>query len=127
MGIMNIITGTVNALCRPAILFTLSNLAFFGILFYLRDLFGRKMTIVILEVSLFLFVALSMAHPTFRSVVAKPDNVPIVAMLFLMLFFTWLAVHKMVINDKRIDAGEDVESKAEAKELVYTWPDLVFS
>ncbi len=123
----NIITGFINWLCQPAILFTISNLVFFGVFFYFREQFGRKSTCVLMQVSLLLFIALSMLDPTFRSVVAKPDNVPIVAMLFLLLFFTWLAVHKMVINDKLIDAGEDVESKKEAKELVYTWPDLVFS
>ncbi|MCB0418214.1 MAG: hypothetical protein KDD39_11215 [Bdellovibrionales bacterium] len=127
MAIIEFITGTINYLCQPAILFTVSCLAFFGILFYARDWFGKKSTIIFLEVGLLIFIAISMAHPTFRDVVAKPDNIPIVAMLFLLLFFTWLSIHKAVINDKLIDAGQDVENKKEAKELVYTWPDLVFS
>jgi hypothetical protein len=50
-----------------------------------------------------------------------------VMMLFLMLYFLWLAIHMAVKNDNLIAAGKDVESKAEAKQLVFTWPDLVFS
>ena len=73
------------------------------------------------------FIVVSCLNPTFRDVVTKPDNIPIVGMLFLVVFFTWLAVHKMVINDRLIDEGKDVENKKEAKELVFTWPDLVFS
>ncbi len=79
------------------------------------------------ELGMVAFLVASMAHPTFRSIVTKPDNVPIVGMLFLVVFFTWLFIHKAVTNDSLIDQGLPVESKKEAKELVFTWPDLVFS
>jgi len=125
--VVGILTGTINALCRPEILFTLSCVGFGLVLFRWREWFAKKGTHWALQVSLFLFVAVSMLNPTFRDIVTKPDNVPIVGMLFLLLGFTWLAIHKMVINDNRIAQGKDVENKAESRSLVYTWPDLIFS
>ena len=38
-----------------------------------------------------LFLALSILDPNFRPIVTKPDNVPIVGMLFLVPFFTWFS------------------------------------
>ena len=126
---MTFITDIINTLCRPALLFTLSIIAFW--LVFMTDrgrtLFAAKKSLWSLQLGMFGFMAVSMANSTFRDVVTKPDNVPIVGMLFLLLFFVWLAVNKMVINDELIAAGKDVENKAEAKQLTFTWPDLVFS
>ncbi len=124
---MHWLIDTINYLCRPALLFFICSGLFVGVLFFWRERFGRKRTLLYMELGLGAFIGLSMLHPTFRDIVTKPDNIPIVGMLFLLVFFTWLAFHKMVINDKLIDEGKDVENKKEAKELVYTWPDLVFS
>ena len=41
-----------------------------------------------------LFLGLSMPDPNFFAIVAKPDNVPIVALVFLLAFFTWLATYQ---------------------------------
>ncbi len=124
---MNFITDLINRLCQPSLLFTFSVAAFFGVLFVFRKTFAKKKTIWVLEISLLAFIVVSLANETFRDVVTKPDNIPIVGMLFLLLYFTWLAIHKMVVNDDLTASGKDVENKKEAGELVYTWPDLVFS
>ena len=39
---------------------------------------------------------------TFRSVITKPDNIPIVLLLYVMPFLTGLAMHQAVENDKRL-------------------------
>ena len=127
MFILNAITSAINFLCQPSILFTISCVLFYLVLFKWREGFAKKSTLIILQTGLLLFIALSMFHPTFRDIVTKPDNVPIVGMLFLLLFFTWLGIHKMVVNDRLIAEGKEVENKKEAKETVFTWPDLVFS
>jgi hypothetical protein len=70
-------------------------------------------------------------------VVSAPDNVPIVAMLFLVPFFTWLGIKQAKANDNLIDTLEgdaklakSHHRKAEpwrpgwAKEL-HVWPYLV--
>src|SRR3990170_2867525 len=72
-----------------------------------------------------LFLALSMPDPNFYAIVAKPDNVPIVALVFLVAFFTWLATYKAVENDRRKEAGLPPAEK-EDDEKVLVWPDLVY-
>jgi hypothetical protein len=73
-----------------------------------------------------LFLALSLPDPNFFAIVAKPDNVPIVAIVFLLAFFTWLATHRAVENDKRAAAGEPPLEKLD-NEKVLVWPDLVYT
>jgi len=126
-SVIDSILGAINFMSRPALLFTLSMVLFFAVLFFWREKFAKKKTILVLEIGMALFFLVSMLHPVFRDIVTTPDNVPIVGMLFLVLYFTWLAVNKMVTNDQLIAENKDVENKQEAKETVYTWPDLVFS
>jgi hypothetical protein len=73
-----------------------------------------------------LFLGLSMPDPNFFSIVAKPDNVPIVALVFLLAFFTWLATYKAVQNDRRMEQGEPPLEKLD-DEKVLVWPDLVYT
>ena len=44
--------------------------------------------------------------PNFRLIVTKPDNVPIVGLIFLLVFFTWFSMREAVLNDRRIAAGQ---------------------
>jgi hypothetical protein len=73
-----------------------------------------------------LFMALSLTDYNFRQIVGKPDNVPIVSMLFIVGFFTWLYFKRAVENDDRIDQGRPV-LEAENNEKVLVWPDLVYT
>lgn len=59
---------------------------------------------VLLNLSL-LFMGLSLTDYDFRQIVGKPDNVPIVAMLFIVAFFTWIYFRRSVDNDRRIAEG----------------------
>ncbi|HWS70972.1 MAG TPA: hypothetical protein VN605_02610, partial [Thermoanaerobaculia bacterium] len=49
--------------------------------------------------------ALSLLDPNFFLIAAKPDNVPIGAMIFLLGIFTWIALRKAYLNDRQISAG----------------------
>ena len=73
-----------------------------------------------------LFLGVSMTDYDFRQIVGKPDNVPIVGMLFLVGYFTWLYFYKANENDHRIEAGKPVHEK-ELNEQVLVWPDLVYT
>ena len=42
----------------------------------------------------------------FMEIVTKPDNIPIVAMLFLVLYFFWLSIKMGLENDKLTERGE---------------------
>jgi hypothetical protein len=73
-----------------------------------------------------LFLGLSMTDRDFYDIVAKPDNVPIVMLVFALAYFTWLATYKAVINDDRLDRGEPPLEKLD-DEKVLVWPDLVYT
>ena len=71
--------------------------------------------------------ALSILDPNFKSIAAKPDNVPIGAMIFLLGIFTWIALPKAYYNDRAILAGGIPYEKTESDEKLFTWPDLVYT
>jgi len=45
----------------------------------------------------------------FLEIVSKPDNIPIVGMLLLVLFFTWVGMRQAFRNDKLIEEGRKDE------------------
>ena len=71
--------------------------------------------------------AVSMLDPNFYLIAAKPDNVPIVAMIFLLGFFSWVALRKAYLNDSQIALGSIPWEKTESDEKLFTWPDLVYT
>src|SRR6195256_1109798 len=73
-----------------------------------------------------IFFVFGTFDPNFRLVVTKPDNVPIVGLIFLLVFFVWYSIREGVLNDRRIAAGEGPIEKAES-DRVWVWPDLVYT
>jgi hypothetical protein len=71
--------------------------------------------------------ALSLFDPNFFLIAAKPDNVPISAMIFLLGMFTWIALRKAYLNDQQIALGGIPFEKTETDEKLFTWPDLVYT
>ena len=45
----------------------------------------------------------------FLEIVSKPDNIPIVAMLILVIFFTWIGLRQAFQNDKLVEEGREDE------------------
>ena len=45
----------------------------------------------------------------FLEIVTKPDNIPIIGMLLLVLFFTWTGLKQAVRHDRLIDEGKKDE------------------
>src|SRR3989338_3983051 len=62
----------------------------------------------------------------FRVIITTPDNVPIVAMFFLMAYFTWYAMRKAVLNDERLQEGHPPVEKEESEQKVLVFPYLIF-
>ena len=78
-------------------------------------------------VNLFLlYFGLSMTDFDFRDIVTKPDNVPIVGLIVLVGFFTWLGLRRAVINDARMAQGLPNLEELEPEKTL-TWPDLVYT
>ena len=73
------------------------------------------------------FFVISWPDKNFQKIVAKPDNVPIVALIFVLGFFSWWALRQAAINDERIEKGLPPREAVEANDRVLTWPDLVYS
>jgi hypothetical protein len=67
-----------------------------------------------------------MTDRDFRSIIVKPDNVPIVFLVFVVGFFTWLSLRRAVINDELMAAGKPPMEKQE-DDKVLVWPDLVYT
>jgi hypothetical protein len=42
----------------------------------------------------------------FLEILTKPDNIPIVGMLLLVLFFTWIALKQALRNDQLLAEGK---------------------
>ncbi len=49
----------------------------------------------------------------FLEIVTKPDNIPIVGMLLLVLFFTWIGLRQGLKNDRLREEGkkDDIVNK----------------
>jgi len=75
---------------------------------------------------MWLLLGLSMTDRDFYEIVAKPDNVPIVMLAFLLAFFTWLGTSQAVVNDRRMANGEPPMEKLN-DEKILVWPDLVYT
>ena len=43
----------------------------------------------------------------FLEIVTKPDNIPIVGMLILVIFFTWIGLRQAFQNDKLVEEGRE--------------------
>jgi len=68
----------------------------------------------------------AMTDPNFQKIILKPDNVPIPLLIYSVGILTWLALHKAVINDERIERGLPVVEKLD-DDKVLVWPDLVYT
>ncbi|HEX6738999.1 MAG TPA: hypothetical protein VF310_12040, partial [Vicinamibacteria bacterium] len=92
-----------------------------------RFLWRPRVALVLFSLAA-VFVAVSMLDPDFALIVRKPDNVPIVAMLFLVGFFVWLSFYQAYQNDERMARGEPpLEGTPAEAEKTWVWPDLVYT
>ena len=126
MGAVNAVKDVVNFLTNPPIFITLVALVFFLVIGR-RGFWRPKIGLVVGAVAA-VFVALSTFDPNFRLIVGKPDNIPIVAMLFLVGFFLFLSMSQAYSNDERIARGElPIEATPKEAEKTWVWPDLVYT
>ncbi len=52
----------------------------------------------------------------FLEIMLKPDNIPIVGLMFLIFFFTWVAFREARKNDQLIEQGRRDEILKEMQE-----------
>src|SRR5688572_6387021 len=104
MAFVETIKDVINWLTAPSIFITLATVALFATINWRG--FWRPRIALVMGVLGTIFLGLSMLDPDFFLIVRKPDNVPIVAMLFLVGFFLWLSMYQAYENDDRIAAGK---------------------
>ena len=122
---MDAIKGFVNLFADPRLFFVLSVIALVFIV-WKRETFSKNAVGYGMMGFLAVFFAFGLFDENFRLIIVKPDNVPIVALIFLVVFFTWYAIREGVRNDRRIAGGGDPIEKEES-DRVWVWPDLVYT
>ncbi|MCE9603774.1 MAG: hypothetical protein K8U03_02605 [Planctomycetia bacterium] len=115
----------INSLSGPVTL-TVGSLAGMAFLFLFRNWWTKPAVAwVLLNLAMF-GMGLAVTDANFFEIVGKPDNVPIVGLVFLLGFFTWVATYRAVINDDRRRQGLPPMEKVD-DEKVLVWPDLVYT
>jgi hypothetical protein len=126
MALVNALKDAINYLTAPQIFITLVAILFFVSLRV--KAFWSPRAALAMGIGAAAFLAVSMRDPNFAIIVKKPDNIPIVAMLFLVGFFVWLAMHQALQNDERMARGEaPLEASAGEDQKTWVWPDLVYT
>jgi hypothetical protein len=74
-------------------------------------------------VMLYLF---SITDPNFRLIAFKGDNIPIILMLFMLVFFTWVAFRRGHENDLRRAEGRPLLEEEDGEVKVLVWPHLLY-
>jgi hypothetical protein len=122
---MGVVKGLINAVADPRLFFVLA-VAGLGVLVWKRERVASNAFGYGLLGFLAVFFIFGTFDFNFRQIVTKPDNVPIVGLIFLLAFFVWYSIREGVLNDRRIAAGQGPIEKAES-DRVWVWPDLVYT
>lgn len=112
-------------IANPISFFVLS-LVIYVLIIVLRDWWVKPTVAWVLFNLSVLFVGISMTDYDFRQIVGKPDNVPILGMLYLVGYTTWLYFYKSKDNDRRIAEGRPLHEKEQSGQVL-VWPDLVYT
>src|SRR5688572_19771165 len=124
-GVLDSLKDFVNWLTQPSYFLTLCTVVFV-LMFVLYKWWTKPIIFAVIFGLFCVFYFGSMADPNFRSIVAKPDNVPITIMVISVMLCIWVAMRRAALNDTRIAAGMPLlEEDKDDKVLV--WPDLVYT
>lgn len=117
----------VNFASRPEYFFTLVVIfLWISINTRLAKHFWTKRGGLVMLVLITVFLCVSLFDRDFRLIITYPDNVPIVGMLLLVFFFTWLAMYQAFRNDARMAAGGVPVEQETTHDKVFVWPDLLY-
>src|SRR5436190_19255871 len=122
---MSALKGLINTLADPRLFFLLAVTSLVLLVWKREKVAANSFGYGLLGVLTVFFVVGSF-DPNFKLIVTKPDNVPIVGLIFLLVFFTWYSMREAVLNDRRIAAGKGPIEKEES-DRVWVWPDLVYT
>jgi hypothetical protein len=124
-SVPKLVRDALNAIMGPVV-YTVGSLVILLVMYWLRRLLVKPTVAWALLNLTLLFMGMAMVDPNFAAIVTKADNVPIVGLIYLLGFFTWLAAYQAVQNDDRARQGLEPREK-EGAEKVLVWPDLVYT
>jgi hypothetical protein len=115
----------INLVTKPAPFITLTIIIFI-LMIVLYKLWTKPIIFGVIFFGFVIGYFGSMGDDNFRSIVAKPDNVPITIMVISVMLCIWLGFRRAALNDSRVSVGlplleEDKDDK------VLVWPDLVYT
>lgn len=122
---MGALKGFINTLADPRLFFILAVVSLVVMIWKREAVASNAVGYGMLGI-LGVFFLFGAFDANFRLIMTKPDNVPIVGLIFLLIFLTWYSMREAVLNDRRIAAGEGPIEKAES-DKVWVWPDLVYT
>lgn len=122
---MQLFKDVVNFFANPRIFFFLTAGAL-ALVVWKRETFAENRVGYGVMIALSVFFVFGAFDENFKLIITKPDNVPIVGLIFLLIFFVWFAMREGVRNDRRIAAGQPPIEKEE-ENRVWVWPDLVYT
>ena len=117
---MQYIKDFIDILSAPTISFTLLTVGF-PFVFPPTDWFDKKNREwginkiwtnkggVLIFILITLFFVVGYFDPYFNLTMTKPDNIPIILMIYSMFFAVWYGMKKAYRNDERLDRGEKPE------------------
>ncbi|MEZ0229787.1 MAG: cytochrome C [Planctomycetota bacterium] len=123
---LDFLKNAINAASAPEWLISISTLLF-AVMFFKLKWFARKETFAGLMALLTGFLVVSAMNESFREILLKPDNVPIILLVVFVSFFFWLSMRQAVENDQRIAEGRPVLEADNDPKMVYVWPHLVYT
>ena len=106
--------------------YSISSILAIAAVFYFRKFFTKVWVITVFFAISTVFFVFSFQDPNFNAIITKPDNVPIIILFATVIFFSWLALRRAVINDERTKRGEPTLDGELSRQKVFTWPDLVY-
>ena len=134
---MSYIKNLFDFLSAPTISFTLLTVAF-PFIFPPSDWFDKKNKqwriyklwtnkgAFWIFMSITFFFVIGYFDPYFNLTMTKPDNIPIILMIYSMIFVVWLGMKQAYINDERLERGEKPTEYHDPDDKVLVWPDLVY-
>ena len=124
-GLFDSLKHAVNAVTKPAP-FMLIAMAVFALMFVFYKWWTKPAVFAAIFGLFILGYFGSMGDDNFRSIVAKPDNVPITIMVISVMLCIWVAFRRAALNDSRVAAGLPLLEE-DRDDRVLVWPDLVYT
>jgi hypothetical protein len=114
-----------NSLASPSLVIIISIGVFLLYFFRMRMMMQPRVSFAIMALTALFLVVGSQNHDFFK-IITKGDNMPIVIMIFAILFFLWLAFRQATLNDMRLEQGLPPNEAESSNKKVLVWPDLVY-